>query len=323
MTTVIQPVLSDQDKQFFFETEFLASRDNGLLPKDQTDQNARSLFREDLKKFISTKKDNAVFIARSGSKDPTGLIWLANRGRQETWDLGPEPAWVYDLRVHPEFQRMGIGTQLLRFGEEWAVKQGYQQIGLHVFGENGPAIALYKKNGYQPFQYYLQKDLERETETPTNHNYEFYPTTPESYKAHSYQKFVQVALSTGKCPPKGLHTRFDEYLNQFGFHMGSHFLMDALDPGGNPVGRVWFYKNNKDLGEKEYIWVQEVLGTDIPTKLRLYQTIETWGIENEAEALRTQLHDIDSELVSALKENHYFISNLFMRKQLIRGNKAQ
>jgi ribosomal protein S18 acetylase RimI-like enzyme len=319
MAFLIQPILSNQDKQFFHETEYFTSSENGLLSKADSELEARRLFRQDLKNFISSKKDHIVYIARTDSGSHAGLIWLADRGHQEAWDLSPEPAWVYDICVLPQYRRKGLARKLITKGEQWAVDRGYLNLGLHVFGENSPAIALYKSTGFETNQVYMQKDLNRRPEHSHSHQFDLIPAAPDRYKNHSYQKFARIALSTGKCPPEGLQARFKHYLSQYGFYRGSHLLMDVLKPGGTLTGRSWFYKNKGDLGETEYVWVQEILGEDIQNRLDIYAAIESWGRKKGAQAIRTPLHIREKDLINSLVKNNYFISNLFMKKQLVKG----
>ncbi len=55
---------------------------------------------------------------------------------------------LYKLYIHPNFQRRGIGSMLMRHVEQVAKKRGFESIFLTVNRENEPAINAYRKNGF-------------------------------------------------------------------------------------------------------------------------------------------------------------------------------
>jgi len=56
-------------------------------------------------------------------------------------------AVLWDLRVHPEHKRLGVGTALFRYAARWAKDQGCGQLGLETDGSNIPACKFYAKMG--------------------------------------------------------------------------------------------------------------------------------------------------------------------------------
>ncbi|GGJ48725.1 GNAT family N-acetyltransferase [Deinococcus roseus] len=58
-------------------------------------------------------------------------------------------AGIYAFRVHPDFRRKGLGELLMRQVLFDLQQQGYQQVWLEVNSSNPPAIALYKKLGFE------------------------------------------------------------------------------------------------------------------------------------------------------------------------------
>ncbi|WP_239255791.1 GNAT family N-acetyltransferase [Listeria ilorinensis] len=54
-----------------------------------------------------------------------------------------------DIAVHPDYQRHGIGIQLMTYLKETAPTEGYQKLQLRVLSNNEKAIRFYKKNGFQ------------------------------------------------------------------------------------------------------------------------------------------------------------------------------
>ncbi|MCI4367327.1 MAG: GNAT family N-acetyltransferase, partial [Thermoplasmata archaeon] len=82
----------------------------------------------------------------------------------ETWfnvqsKGGKVHLWVDWLWIDPAFRRRGLGRQALRCLEDEAARSGADRIGLHVFAENAPAIALYTGLGYAPTSFRMAKPI--------------------------------------------------------------------------------------------------------------------------------------------------------------------
>jgi len=71
--------------------------------------------------------DGPVFPARSLQREDLAVLW--------------------DIRVHPNHKRRGIGTALFHHAARWAKAQGYNQLGLETDGSNIPACKFYAKIG--------------------------------------------------------------------------------------------------------------------------------------------------------------------------------
>lgn len=84
-------------------------------------------------------------------------LWLGNSIDQVS---GEHHAHVFLLYVMPEHRRQGIGSALMNHAETWARNRGDSQIGLQVFTQNQPALALYRHRGYQPLSIWMLKDLD-------------------------------------------------------------------------------------------------------------------------------------------------------------------
>jgi ribosomal protein S18 acetylase RimI-like enzyme len=61
----------------------------------------------------------------------------------------PGAGYVADLAVHPEYHRRGLGEALMRWALAWFRSQGLQRAALQVNTDNAPAIALYRKLGFE------------------------------------------------------------------------------------------------------------------------------------------------------------------------------
>jgi len=56
---------------------------------------------------------------------------------------------VHYLFVLPNYVRAGVGSALLRHGEQWLISQGYKSGLLWVFAENKSAFAFYLNQGWK------------------------------------------------------------------------------------------------------------------------------------------------------------------------------
>lgn len=56
-------------------------------------------------------------------------------------------AVLWDIRVHPDHKRSGVGRALFQHAARWAKAQGCGQLGLETDGSNIPACMFYEKMG--------------------------------------------------------------------------------------------------------------------------------------------------------------------------------
>lgn len=67
-----------------------------------------------------------------------------------SWKYTPEKQLViHRLCVDPKAQGGGIARKLLKYADDFAVKNGYGAIRLDAFTQNERALRLYEKNGYE------------------------------------------------------------------------------------------------------------------------------------------------------------------------------
>jgi GNAT superfamily N-acetyltransferase len=83
----------------------------------------------------------AVEDAASGVE--VGGLWVAVAEED-----GKRHLWVFEIQVYEPYRRRGYGTQAFLAMEEKAREMGVTSIGLHVFADNLPARAMYRKLGY-------------------------------------------------------------------------------------------------------------------------------------------------------------------------------
>ena len=99
--------------------------------------------KERLKKdFLSGRLENYIY-----EKDHQAVALLSIGQSEDPDKEGSFEVWR--IYLEKAFQRQRIGSDLIRFAETQARKEGFREIVIWAFRENAPAIAFYQKNGYQ------------------------------------------------------------------------------------------------------------------------------------------------------------------------------
>jgi GNAT superfamily N-acetyltransferase len=87
-----------------------------------------------------------IFLAREGARHVGGAAVASDApvypmGRFQREDL----AVLWDIRVHPEYRRRGIGTRLFHHAADWARRNGFGQLGVETQSVNVPACRFYAR----------------------------------------------------------------------------------------------------------------------------------------------------------------------------------
>ncbi len=101
-------------------------------------------------------KDNYLYSIWSDDAPldvPVGVLWMA----VPPWK--PPLAFVFDFIIFEPYRRRGYATQALLALEDKVRALGLATIGLHVFGHNHAARALYEKAGYEVTDINMAKKL--------------------------------------------------------------------------------------------------------------------------------------------------------------------
>jgi ribosomal protein S18 acetylase RimI-like enzyme len=115
---------------------------------------ARAGYEELLPQGLATP-DNFLYEIRETPEGPAlGMLWFAIQDR-----AGRKVAYVYDVLVKPEHRNKGHATRAFLALEEKAASLGLTGVGLHVFGHNTRAYALYIGLGYRATNISMFKDL--------------------------------------------------------------------------------------------------------------------------------------------------------------------
>ena len=115
----------------------------GRWPQAGAAERSRADFESLLPLGLATP-DNHLFEMLVAEDGPAvGMLWLAIERKH-----GFTSGFVYDVEVQPAHRRQGHALRAFRALEPIAAALGATSIGLHVFGSNAPAQALYRRLGY-------------------------------------------------------------------------------------------------------------------------------------------------------------------------------
>ncbi len=98
------------------------------------------------------KEEAVIFLAIGQAEEAVGFVLM-----YPTFDsLAMKPAWIlYDLFVHPQVRRHGVGRKLMTRAAEHARTSGASYISLDTAVGNEPARALYESLGYRQEKEFL------------------------------------------------------------------------------------------------------------------------------------------------------------------------
>jgi ribosomal protein S18 acetylase RimI-like enzyme len=101
-------------------------------------------FDETLPRGLATPGHHLYEIEDETTGAALGVIWFAVAAKN-----GLESAFVYDVEIKAEFRRQGYARAAFAALEPLVKAMGLSNIGLHVFGHNPGAQALYNSLGYR------------------------------------------------------------------------------------------------------------------------------------------------------------------------------
>ena len=138
---VIIRALSDQDKDGALWVEAGAMPDNRYLA--------------DVWELFTRKSDGALlgaFVSRSEAEADGGRL----AGIGKITRLYGDHGWLETLRVHPDWQRKGIGAALWQGYFEEMAKMKLKSVGMYTEAENVASKALAEKNGLAVRAYFRE-----------------------------------------------------------------------------------------------------------------------------------------------------------------------
>lgn len=125
----------------------LTKNDLPALEWDGQYTHFRNLFLDLYKKI---EKDMAkAWVAVSRENRMIGQVFLQMTSERLELANGWDRAYLYSLRVRPEYQNLGIGSKLIRVVEGTLLQMGFTQLTLNVARDNQAAIRLYQRLGFK------------------------------------------------------------------------------------------------------------------------------------------------------------------------------
>lgn len=87
------------------------------------------------------------FMAFDGERPVGGITLVSRTENVQMLDGRDDLCVLWDIRVHDDYKRRGIGEKLLHLGVQWATETGLKQIKIECQNNNVPACKFYKKQG--------------------------------------------------------------------------------------------------------------------------------------------------------------------------------
>jgi len=127
---------------------------NGRWTAEEGLQKAEAEFQQLLPDGLASQDQYLFSIKKKALREQVGILWFGVQKRG-----GKAEAFVYDIKIEEQFRRRGYAEQAFLALEEKVHALGFDTIGLHVFGHNHAARALYEKLGYVPINIVMSKKL--------------------------------------------------------------------------------------------------------------------------------------------------------------------
>ncbi|WP_309103809.1 GNAT family N-acetyltransferase [Microbacterium sp.] len=142
---IVTPMTPERFARFRVESVD-AFADDLVTMRGMTAEDAAAESRRQFEKELPLGSDTpgqSLFTASSGGEE-VGILWLGMRQR-----AGRPHAFVLDIEVAEARRRKGYGRAIMLAAEREAQRLGAVSMGLHVFGANDAAVALYERLGYR------------------------------------------------------------------------------------------------------------------------------------------------------------------------------
>jgi ribosomal protein S18 acetylase RimI-like enzyme len=126
---------------------------NGNWPSEGALERSKQEFERYLPDGIHSK-DQYLYSLVDEPGDKIGVLWV---------QVKEQKAFIFDFVIDQAFRGKGFGGQALAAMEEKLESMNVESVGLHVFGDNLIAQALYKKAGFEVTGIHMRKLLKQGT----------------------------------------------------------------------------------------------------------------------------------------------------------------
>ena len=142
---VLVPMTSERYEMWVLEQieDYAADKIKaGIWPEWDARERSAAEMAQNLPDGVTTA-DHHLFVATVDGEE-IGNVWLwadpASDGRE---------VFIYNIEVYEPYRGRGLGRQLLRAAQQWAVDRGVESVRLNVFTHNSTAYRLYESEGYR------------------------------------------------------------------------------------------------------------------------------------------------------------------------------
>ncbi|MBD3404647.1 MAG: GNAT family N-acetyltransferase [Candidatus Lokiarchaeota archaeon] len=265
--------------------------------------------------FDFTSPDCRIFVAKN-DESYAGHVWIAYRNSEDPWDFEC-PVWIYDITIHPDFRRQGLGKRLMEQAELWTKERG-RNIGLFVHYQNEAAISLYKTTGYRIKMIPISKALSN-IRGLLDSSIEFRKVTKEDQAwlekigFEVFKKKVQYSINKDETTIlnkyRELCKKIEEKENQVRY-VGINNQQEL-------VVSIWVSEAefNEDFAYVHEVVFDEKISSDTIHKEILHQLEEAAAAIGKKK-LYVLLHDADGIDWTTFQKYGYKIPGFFMEKRL-------
>lgn len=129
--------------------------ENGRWSAENFLQRAREEMEQYLPAGLQTKDHYLYTIMADDLQRSVGMLWFSVRERPS----GKQRAFVFNIEIDAAYRQCGYASQAFVAMEQKVRALGIDEIGLHVFGFNHVARAMYEKLGYRITHVEMAKSL--------------------------------------------------------------------------------------------------------------------------------------------------------------------
>lgn len=110
--------------------------------------NYRKVFRQS---FVDAERGQRVLLVAVAGTAMVGQVFIQLTSSETRFADGAVRAYLYALRVRPNWQGQGLGTRLIRAAEEALLALGFGVAVIAAGKDNPRAYRLYQRLGYETF----------------------------------------------------------------------------------------------------------------------------------------------------------------------------
>ena len=123
---------------------------SGNWPELGAFERSRQEFVQLLPQGLATPHHHFFAVIQASPRERLGWLWLM---------VEKQDAFIYEIIIDEPYRRQGYGQKTMQLAEREAKRLGATKMGLHVFGFNHTARALYEKLGYAITNINMSKTL--------------------------------------------------------------------------------------------------------------------------------------------------------------------